>query len=96
MKADGAALLLRELRQVAVAGHAQHFQAFFLDRLRERADAEAGGVLGAEVFVDDDDRESGISWAILQKQRPLHCMNGSGHLVYLVGQCAAAVRSSAA
>ena len=49
-------------RQVAVAGDAQHLEAFLLDRLRERADAEARGVLGAEVLVDDDDRESGISW----------------------------------
>ena len=53
----GAALLLRERGQVAVAGDAEHFQALLLDRFGQRADAEAGGVLGAEVFVDDDDRE---------------------------------------
>ena len=53
----GAALLLRELRQVAVAGGAEHLEAFLLDRRGERADAEARGVLRAEVFVDDDDRE---------------------------------------
>ena len=57
MKALRAALLLRELRQVAVAGGAQHLEAFLLDRLRERADAQARGVLGAVVLVDDDDRE---------------------------------------
>ena len=51
----GAALLLRELRQVAVAGDAQHLEALGLDGLRQRADAQAGGVLGAVVFVDDDD-----------------------------------------
>ena len=51
----GAALLLRELRQVAIAGDAQHLEALALDGLRQRADAQARGVLGAEVFVDDDD-----------------------------------------
>ncbi len=53
----GAALLLRELAQVAVAGVAQHLEALFLDRLRQRANAQTRGVLGAEVLVDDDDRE---------------------------------------
>ena len=51
----GPALLLRELRQVAVAGHAQHLEALALDRLGERTDAEAGGVLRTVVLVDDDD-----------------------------------------
>ena len=41
----GPALLLRELAQVAIARGAQHFEAFFLDGLRQRADAEARGVL---------------------------------------------------
>ena len=53
-----AALLLRELREVAVARDAQHLHAFLLDRRGERADAEARGVLGAEVLVDDDDRKA--------------------------------------
>jgi len=53
----GAALLLRELAQVAVAGHAQHLGSFRLDGLRQRANAQTGGVLRAEVLVDDDDRE---------------------------------------
>jgi hypothetical protein len=53
----GAALLLGELRQVAVAGHAQDFHALVLDRLGQRADAQTGRVLGAEVLVDDDDGE---------------------------------------
>ena len=51
----GAALLLRELRQVAVAGGAEHLEALFLDRRGERADAEPGGVLRTVVLVDDDD-----------------------------------------
>jgi hypothetical protein len=55
----GAALLLGEGGQVAVAGDAQHFHAFLLDGLGQGADAEAGGVLGTEVLVDDDDGESG-------------------------------------
>ena len=54
----GAALLLRELAEVAVAGGAQDLEALFLDGLGQRADAEARGVLGAEVFVDDDDGEA--------------------------------------
>jgi hypothetical protein len=54
----GAALLLRELAQVAVAGGAQHLEALLLDGLGQRADAEARGVLGAEVLVDDDDGEA--------------------------------------
>ena len=52
-----AALLLRERGQVAVAGHAEHFHALFLDRLGERADPQTGRVLGTEVLVDDDDGE---------------------------------------
>ncbi len=41
----GAALLLGELRQVAVAGHAQDLEPFRLDGLRQRPDPQAGGVL---------------------------------------------------
>src|SRR5262249_27292761 len=51
----GPRLLLRELRQVAVARHAEDFHPLLLDRRGERADAEPGSVLRAEVFVDDDD-----------------------------------------
>ncbi len=51
----GAALLLRELRQVAVTGHPQHFHVLVFYRLGQRAYAQPAGVLGAEVFVDDDD-----------------------------------------
>ena len=51
----GARLLLRERRQVAVAGDAEDLDALVLDRLGERADAQARGILGAVVFVDDDD-----------------------------------------
>ncbi len=37
----GPALLLREGRQVAIAGHPQHVQAFLFDRLSQGADTEA-------------------------------------------------------
>ena len=50
--------VLRELRQVTVAGHAQNFDAFLFDGRGERADAKPGCILGAEVFVDDDDGEA--------------------------------------
>src|SRR5208282_6511068 len=50
-----ARLLLRELRQVTVAGDAEDFQSFLLDRRRERANPEPGRVLGKKVLVDDDD-----------------------------------------
>ena len=53
-----ARLLLSELRQITVAGHAQHFHAFFFNGVSQGADAQARGVFGAEVFVDDDDRET--------------------------------------
>jgi hypothetical protein len=59
----GAALLLRELRQVAVARGAEDFEAFLDDRVGERAYAQAGGVFGAEVLVDDDDRKRKRSMA---------------------------------
>ena len=39
-----ARLLLRELRQIAIAGHAQHFHAFELHGVGQRPDAQAGSV----------------------------------------------------
>jgi hypothetical protein len=63
----GARLLLGELRQVAVAGDAQHLEALVLDRLGQRADAQARGVFGAIVLVDDDDGESETSWPASEK-----------------------------
>src|SRR6185436_10203271 len=54
----GTALLLRERRQVAVAGDAQHFHAFVFERLGKRADSQATGVLRAVIFIDDDDRKA--------------------------------------
>jgi len=51
----GAALLLGERGQIAIAGDAEHFHAFLFDGRRQRADAQAGSVLGTEVLVDDDD-----------------------------------------
>jgi hypothetical protein len=60
----GAALLLGELRQVAIAGDAQHLEPLGLDGLRERADAQSRGVLGPVVFVDDDDGETEFHGAV--------------------------------
>ncbi len=67
----GAALLLGEGTQVAVAGDAQHVHAFLLDGFRQRTDAEARGVLGAEVLVDDDDRKVEAHVHILGSVTPL-------------------------
>ncbi len=53
----GAALLLRELAQVAVGRGAQHLEALFFNRTGQRTNAQARGVFGAKVFVDDDDRK---------------------------------------
>src|SRR5450755_29612 len=53
-----ARLLLGELRQVAVTGHAEDFHALLLDRRRQRADAEPRSVFRAEVFIDDYDGEA--------------------------------------
>jgi membrane protein implicated in regulation of membrane protease activity len=68
----GARLLLRELRQVAITGHAQHLEALGLDGLRQRTDAQARGILGAEVFVDDDDGKAEFHACsrIRRRQRP--------------------------
>src|SRR5215471_14145782 len=56
-ESGGARLLLRELRQVAIARHPEDLHPFLLDRRSEGAYAEPRRVLGAEVFVDDDDRK---------------------------------------
>jgi hypothetical protein len=48
-------LLLGELRQIAIAGHAQDFKALFFNGLSQGADAQSRGVLGTIVLVDDDD-----------------------------------------
>jgi hypothetical protein len=50
-----AALLLGEGGEVAVAGDAQHVHALLLDGVGQRSDAQARGVLGTKVLVDDDD-----------------------------------------
>ena len=54
----GARLLLRKLRQVAVAGRSQHLEAFAFDGFRNGANAETGRIVGPEVLVDDDDGEA--------------------------------------
>src|SRR5690606_8717966 len=55
--------------EVPIRGHAQDLEAFGLDRLRERTDAEPGGVLGAEIFVDDDDGEAEFHLALPAARR---------------------------
>ncbi len=54
----GAALLLGEAREVAVARDADDFHPLVFDRFRERADAHTARVLGAKILVDDDDGEA--------------------------------------
>ena len=54
----GAALLLGELGQIAIAGHAKHLKAFRFNRLSQRTNAQTRGVFGAVVFVNDDDGET--------------------------------------
>ena len=54
----GAALLLRELAQVAVARHPQDLKTLGLHGLGQGADAQTGGVFRAKVFVNDDDGEA--------------------------------------
>ena len=85
----GAALLLGELRQVAVAGDAQHLEAFGLDGLRQRADAQAGGVLGAEVFVDDDDGKAEFHGEASSRARPKKIETGAKCKDIKIGRCLA-------
>jgi hypothetical protein len=61
--------LLGELGQVAVAGHAHHFHAFFFHCIGKGANAQARRVLGTEILVDDDDGETKFH-ACLQKSKP--------------------------
>ena len=58
MKAEARICCCAKLRQVAVAGDTEDLHAFLLHRVGQCANAEAGGVLGAEIFVDDDDRKA--------------------------------------
>ncbi|OIQ70228.1 hypothetical protein GALL_481610 [mine drainage metagenome] len=66
----GTTLLLRERCEVAVTGDAQNFESFFLDGFGEHSNAEAGSVLGAEVFVDDDDWEAEFHGKSLKAESP--------------------------
>ncbi len=54
-EARRAARLLRERGQIAIARQPEHFRAFFLDCFGQSPDAGTRDVLGAEIFVDDDD-----------------------------------------
>src|SRR5690554_6511450 len=64
------ALLLGKRTQVAVAGYAQHLDALGLDGSGERSNAKPRGILGAIVFVDDDDRKTKFHavtpWSLLK------------------------------
>ena len=54
----GAALLLREGTQVAIAGHPDHLDALGLDRGGQGTDTKTGRVLGTVVLVDDENGEA--------------------------------------
>lgn len=54
-EARRAARLLRERRQIAVARQPEDFRAFFFDGFGQSPDAGTRDILGAKIFVDDDD-----------------------------------------
>ena len=76
----GAALLLREAGEIAIAGGAQHLEAFLLDRLRQRANAQARGVLGTEVLVDDDDGKTEAQHGLQNSKRGAKCRASAGRV----------------
>ena len=49
-----ARLLLGKRSQVTIIGDAEHFDAFFFNRLGQGANTQSGGVLGTKIFVNDD------------------------------------------
>ncbi len=51
----GPRLLLRELRQIAVAGRSKNLKFFIFNGLRDRTYAETGRIFGPEIFIDNDD-----------------------------------------
>ena len=53
----GPTLLLGKRSQITIAGHPQHFEPFFLNRFRQGTDAKPGSILGAKIFINDDDRK---------------------------------------
>ncbi len=57
-KGAGAALLLGELRQVAIAGDAQNLESLILDRLGHGANARPRRILRSEIFVNDNNRKA--------------------------------------
>ncbi len=61
----GARLLLRKLRQIAVAGDPHDLETLVFDGLGHRPNAQPGRVLGAEILVDDDDGEAKFHDAFL-------------------------------
>ena len=66
-EARRAARLLRERGQIAVARQAEDFHPFLLDRFGKCPDAGARDVLGAEIFVDDDDGKTKLHGRISKK-----------------------------
>ncbi|KAF1055855.1 MAG: hypothetical protein GAK41_00302 [Burkholderia gladioli] len=61
------ARLLRERRQVAVARQTVDLDALFFERFGQCANAGARNVLGAEVFIDDDDGKAKLHGRISKK-----------------------------
>jgi hypothetical protein len=53
-----ATLLLGKLAQVTIAGDSQHFKAFGLNGLGQRAYAQSGSVFRSEIFINNDDGKS--------------------------------------
>ena len=77
-----AALLLGELGEVAIAGHAEDLHPFVFDRLGQRANPQAGCVFGTKVLVDDDDRKPklhgvwrSIGWGRSKRSKPYARLN---------------------
>ncbi len=62
-------MLLRELGKIAVAGHAQHLDAFFFQGIGQGTNAQARGILGAEIFVNDHNRKTKLHGTALPKNR---------------------------
>src|SRR5690606_18878504 len=77
-----AALLLGERAEITIAGDTQHLNAFGLDGRRQGAYAKPRRVLGAIVFINDDDGETEFHavtpWSLLKRTtRAGHCRGSS-------------------
>jgi len=68
-KGGSPALLLGERGQIPVTGHPQDFQTFILNGFGQGPDTQSRGILGTEVFVDDEDGKTEFHRRLL-KQTP--------------------------